>query len=80
MKKILSILLFGLLFSCSHYSQKQPIEKYFGENYIIWNIEECPKTDYVKHINLRNNEGFLKIYVLDFDIELYNLKVGDTLK
>lgn len=80
MKKILTILFIILFFNCSDSYKKEPIEKYFGKNYIIWKTSPSKDNKDITILYLRNKEEYKTIPVLNFDVQLYNLKVGDTLK
>ena len=80
MKKVIIILFVIMFWGCSDYYRKEPVEKYFGKNYIIWKISPSTDDKDITVLRLRNKKGFVEVPVLNFDIKLFNLKVGDTLK
>lgn len=72
-----TLILLAVLVLTSCVQRLRPIEYYKGEEYIITKITEQNETS---EVQLKNDKFIIHVRLLNFDLELYNYKVGDTIK
>lgn len=78
MKKLIILLGFILITSCA--DVVNTIETYGGKEFIIVDIGTCGNCRTTSNIIIKNHQEIKRVRVLNFDLELYNYKIGDTIK
>lgn len=78
MKKFIILLGFILITSCNDIPK--PIETYSDMEFIIVDIGKYHNSNTTSYVILKNHKDIIKVRLLNFDLELYNYKIGDTIK
>lgn len=78
MKKLFLLFLISFCAISCREEDIKPIEKYYGEDYVVANMPDRWAQSRWIWLTIKNTDTVITIYIHPFDAK--NLKVGDTLK